>query len=64
MFEHVINTVYIAVIVVYYFPFIATMMLPELTEMGLVDKVPAWVYDTSWKGFWLSPFRMVKDFLD
>ena len=63
MFEHIVNTVYVAVIVVYYFTFIATMMLPELTEMGLVDEVPAWVYDTSWKGFVLSPFRMMKEII-
>ena len=63
MIEHIVNTVYVAVIFVYYFPFIATMMLPDLTEMGLVDKVPAWVYDTSWKGFVLSPFRMMKEII-
>ena len=63
MIEHIVNTVYVAVIVVYYFPFIATMLLPEMVANGLLDEVPAWVYDTSWKGFVLSPFRMMKEII-
>lgn len=64
MLATVVNIVYAVVIFVYAFPFVATLLLPELEAQGMVEKTPAWVDDTSWKGFWLSPFRMVKDFLD
>lgn len=63
MIEHVVNSVYVAVMFVYYFPFIATMLYPEFVAQGLTKEVPAWVSDTSWKGFVLSPYRMLKEIM-
>jgi ABC-type sulfate transport system permease subunit len=61
VFEHVVNMVYVLAILVYYFPFIFTEMFPAMQELGLWDKEPAWMLDTSWKGFVLSPYRMAKE---
>jgi len=61
MLAAVVNIVYLGIIFIYAFPFVATMLLPELEAQGVIEEIPAWINDTSWKGFWLSPFRMVKE---
>ena len=63
MLAHVINSIYVVVLVVYYFPFAMTLVTTTGVDAGLLDTYPAWVDDTSRKGFWLSPFRMVKEFI-
>lgn len=61
MLATIVNVVYLGIIVLYAFPVAATLVLPELEVNGLIDELPTWMFDTSWRGFWLSPFRMVKE---
>jgi hypothetical protein len=60
MVEQVVNTVYLLVIFVYYWPFIAVQSYGVMNDQGMIETVPEWVYDTTWRGFLLSPYRLVK----
>lgn len=60
MFEHVVNLAYLVVIVVYAFPFLGTMAYTTMKDMEVIEEYPSWVDDTSWRGFFASPYRMWK----
>ena len=52
MVELVINMIYVAVLVVYGIPVFGAFMF---------EKPPKWVHDTSWRGFLVSPYLMLKE---
>ncbi len=54
------NLIYLVFILVYTVPFVAVLIYDALETAGMIDHMPEWTNDTSWKGFFTSPVRMWK----